>query len=222
MFKLLGAGLISTTCLLAAPAAAQEAAPAAPGGFAASFRAPEHDAGGYRTPNRDLSAHAVTWHVRVALNVAALGCRGADEARTVSAYNALIAAEKAALAAADAGEQADERVQWGAHWQDHHDDAQTKLYNFWAQPPAQAGFCQVAQAVLAEAAAVEPSDFAAFAAAALPRLEAPFLAAFATWDAYRAQLAAWQARSAVPSVPAAPVVIAAAAPVAVAAVVTAH
>ncbi len=203
MFKTIAC--LSPICVIAAmPAAAQEvpvtaqpavlvqpapvaddAEPRAPEGFAKTFATPQRDAGGaYRTPNRDLTPAEVTWHVRVALNVAALGCR--DEA---SAYNAMLTTEKEPLAAADAGAQAAER----ASGRDH-DDAMTKLYNFWAQPPAQAGFCAAAGEVLREAVNVEPADFPAFAAAALPRLEAPFVAAFARFDGYRAEVAQWKAR----------------------------
>lgn len=203
---------LSPICLLAVPAAAQEvpvtmqpavlvqpalapvaddAEPRAPEGFAKTFATPQRDTGGaYRTPNRDLSPAEVTWHVRVALNVAALGCR--DEA---TAYNAMLTTEKEPLAQADTGAQTAERAR-GGDWEARHDDAMTKLYNFWAQPPAQAGFCTAAADVLREAVNVEPADFPAFAAAALPRLEAPFVAAFARFDGYRAEVAQWKARHA--------------------------
>lgn len=181
---------VPTASLVAAPD--EVAVPRVPAGFAASFVAPTRDANGaYRTPNRDLSATEVTWHLRVALNVAALGCR--DQA---SGYNAMLIAEKEPLAAADAGAQRAERVRWGVDWEAQHDDAMTRLYNNFAQPPAQAEFCAAADEVLRAAATVEPADFAAFAESALPKLEAPFLAAFARFDGYRADLAGWQARHA--------------------------
>ena len=171
------------------PAPADDAEPRVPEGFAKSFAAPARDAGGaYRTPNRDLSPAEVTWHVRVALNVAALGCR-----YEATAYNAMLSTEKEPLAEADTGARAAERAR-GGDWEARHDDAMTKLYNFWAQPPAQAGFCAAAADVLREAATVEPANFPAFAAAALPRLEAPFVAAFARFDGYRAEVAQWRAR----------------------------
>ena len=159
----------------AAAIGSDAAPPVLPFGMAASFVAPPHDPrGGYVTPNRDLSPEEVTWHVRVALNVAALGCRQ-QAGETAAAYNALLVADRAVLAAALDG--------IGA--------AMTKLYNFWAQPPAQEGFCREATAVLRAAQAVAPADFPAFAAAALPRLEAPFLAAFAAIETYRDRMARW-------------------------------
>ncbi|MGJ3628705.1 hypothetical protein AB5I41_20590 [Sphingomonas sp. MMS24-JH45] len=77
--------------------------PQPPAIVAASFATPPRDAAGrYQTPNRDLSEGESVWHLRVALNVAALGCRGADEATTIAAYNALLASARAPLAGAQA------------------------------------------------------------------------------------------------------------------------
>lgn len=201
--------------LLAAPATAQafeDAAPLPPAGAAPSFVPPPHDATGYRTPNSGLTPDAAVWHVRVALNVAALGCRGPGEAATVAAYNAVLRTNVATLAAASAGTEKQFKARNGAAWQSRYDNDMTRLYHFFAQPPAQSGFCATAEAVLRESAGVEPSDFAAFAASALPRLEAPFLTFFAAYDEYRASLAEWKGRhtavviataSATPAAPAA-------------------
>ena len=53
--------------------------------------------GRYATPNRNLSADGAVWHLRAALNVAALACRGPDEAAIVAGYNALLARQKTLL-----------------------------------------------------------------------------------------------------------------------------
>ena len=171
--------------------ASDDAPPVLPFGMAASFAAPPHDsAGSYATPNRDLSPEEVTWHVRVALNVAALGCRQ-QAGETAAAYNALLDADKTVLAAALDGVGTRFKARFGSNWQAANDEAMTKLYNFWAQPSAQGGFCREANAVLHEAQTVEPGNFPAFAAAVLPRLEAPFLAAFAAIDDYHVRMARW-------------------------------
>jgi len=193
----LGAGFFAAALAMAAPATAQEvddAAPLPPTGSAATFVPPAHDATGYQTLNRGLSPEETTWHVRVALNVAALGCRGPNEAATTAAYNTILRADAAALAAAASGTEGVYKARHGTLWQARYDDDMTRLYNFFAQPPAHDGFCEAAEAVLRQSATVEPSSFPAFAAAALPRLEAPFIAFFASYDDYRASLAAWKAR----------------------------
>ena len=208
---------------LAAPATAQTVAddpmPVAPAMVAASFATPPRAADGrYATPNRDLSAPEALWHLRVALNVAALGCRDADEVATVAGYNALLARGRDPLAAAQAGMAIVYRQRHGAAAQARNDDAMTRLYNFFAQPTGHDGFCAAAKAVLLEAAVVEPAALNDYAIAALPRLEAPFLAFFATWDGYRTAMAGWQARHAPARAPvlatasAAPIVPAPAAP----------
>lgn len=199
------AATVSTAPVLSARDAARLAAavlmnaanemPTAPRGVAASYVTPPRDAAGqYVTPNRGLSADESVWHLRVALNVAALGCRDADEVATVAAYNALLAAAKPQLAAAQAGVTQRYKARFGAAHQTRNDDAMTRLYNFFAQPTGHAGFCTAAKAVLVESAAVQPVALAGYAATALPRLEAPFLAFFADYDGYRTRLASWRAR----------------------------
>jgi hypothetical protein len=50
--------------------------------------------GRYATPNRNLSADGAVWHLRAALNVAALACRGPESAQVVADYNTLLTAQK--------------------------------------------------------------------------------------------------------------------------------
>jgi hypothetical protein len=192
--------LVSVAALsCAAPALAQapadDPAPVRPADMADSFVAPARDAdGAYATPNRKLTADEATWHMRVALNVAALGCRDAEEAATVASYNLMLAEKKEALTAAGDGMAAAYRERFGAAWQARHDDNMTRLYNFWAQPPAHKGFCAAARQVLREVATVEPGALQGYATSALATLEAPFLTAFAAAENYHSAMAAWRAR----------------------------
>lgn len=141
-------------CLFAAPAAAQQQdVSMAPGG--------------------GLSAAETTWHLRAALNVAALACRGPDGDETVQLYNAMLRNEQAPLEAAAAGSEIAYKIRFAGHWQDAQDAAMTRLYNAYAGQDGREAFCAAAHDVLREAATVEPSSFEAFAAVALPRLRAP-------------------------------------------------
>ncbi len=151
--------------------------------------------GGFVTPNRGLSAAGSAWHLRAALNVAALGCRDAAEPQTVAAYNAMLTGKKAVLATADAALRAEYRARHGATWQDAHDGAMTRLYNFFALPPVQAQFCVEARAVLTEVGTLPADAFLASAPAALARLETPFIAFYTDYARYRAELAAWTSRA---------------------------
>lgn len=121
-----------------------------------------------------ISSAETSWQVRAALNVAALSCRDAVEQQTIASYNNLLVRHRASLAAADAGLKAQYRARYGTGWESRHDRDMTRLYNFFAQPGGHDGLCAEAQALLAEAGTVEPSEFAQFAAYALPRLRDPF------------------------------------------------
>lgn len=151
---LLSAGALSGAMFAGAPAAAQTFRPA--------------------VVTTNLSPLETLWHVRVALNVAALGCRDADERVTVAAYNALIRDQAGELAAANAAIDAKYKAQYGARWQDARERDMTRLYNFFAQPTAQPQFCATAKAELTKIAAVGARDLEQFAVDELPALEAPF------------------------------------------------
>lgn len=149
--------------------------------------------GRYATPNRNLSGDGAVWHLRAALNVAALACRGPDEATIIAGYNALLASQKATLNAAQARLTAEYKARFGAKgadWQDRYDDQMTRLYNFFSQAQARDAFCNAAVATLADGATVAPADLPAFASGRLAVLEKPFTDFYAAYDAWRAERAA--------------------------------
>ena len=123
--------------------------------------------------NRGLSPAATVWHMRVALNVAALACRGTQEATIVQRYNAMLATHKATLASAQT-QLSEQYRTGGGDWQDRYDDAMTRLYNFFSQAQAREAFCTAAAATLAESERLAPGELQTFAAAVLPTLDAPF------------------------------------------------
>jgi len=169
--------------------------PTLPPGLPASVNVPPTDASGaYLTLNHGLDPNETVWHVRSALNVAALSCRGVQEAAMVASYNAMLKAQKTSLAKALKATEARYKAEQGKTWQTVHDRHMTRVYNFFAQPTAQGAFCAAAAAVIAEAGTTKPADFTTFAATALPRLEAPFTDVYRAYDGYRRDLAQWQAR----------------------------
>lgn len=159
--------------------------------------------GRYLTPNRNLSADGAVWHLRAALNVAALACRGPDEAMIVAGYNALLNSRKATLNNAQTHLAAGYKVQ-GGDWQDRYDDEMTRLYNFFSQAQARDGFCHVAAATLADSAAIAEADFPAFASKRLAMLEKPFTDFYAAYDAWRAASTAANGTATVSTAQAAP------------------
>jgi hypothetical protein len=141
--------------------------------------------GSYATPNSDLDAAAAVWHLRVALNVAALGCRGAEGQAITAGYNAMLTRDKAALA------RANEVTIKAAGGQAAYDEAMTQLYNYFAQPSAKTAFCTAAASVTTTLANGGSIDAAA--PSALAALDRPFTDFYRSYDAYRTQLAVWQA-----------------------------
>lgn len=137
--------------------------------------------GSYATPNRNLSEAATIWHVRSALNVAVLGCP--QGTALAASYNQLLRVQRDPFKRAHATLTAENR---------NLDATMTRVYNYFSQPPAQRDFCPVATALLAKAVATPPADFADFAREALPQLDAPFIAFYRAYDAYRADLALWR------------------------------
>ncbi|TCQ11221.1 MULTISPECIES: hypothetical protein [Sphingomonas] len=140
--------------------------------------------GTYPTPNRNLTTSAKVWHLRAALNVAALACRGPQELTIVAGYNALLSAQKPVLAKAEAT-YASEYKAGGGDWQDRYDDSMTRLYNFFSQSPARDDFCAAAGTVLAQSAGLTAEALPAFAAQNLPVLERPFTDFYRAVDAWR-------------------------------------
>ncbi|KQN94289.1 hypothetical protein ASE95_05480 [Sphingomonas sp. Leaf231] len=141
--------------------------------------------GRWATPNAGLSASGTTWHLRAALNVAVLACRGPQQTEMVNAYNALLNSRKAELANAQSGLQGEYRATRGKAWEDAFDDQMTRLYNFFAQDFAHNGFCSAAQDALSAVATVPPAGLPAFAAQRLPALEAPFTDFFTAYDRWQ-------------------------------------
>lgn len=159
--------------------------PVPPPGSAPGLPIPVPVDGRFTTINSNVGPVEAAWHVRAALNVAALSCRG--DAAILPAYNALLTGRKAELATAYKAEKAG----WPGNTIDQH---MTRLYNFFAQPPSQPGFCQAAAVEAGQIGAVPPGGLADYAPAALARLEAPILAFYKAYDDYRVALAEWRAQ----------------------------
>lgn len=161
----------------APPATPIASAPAGYGNLVVPARLAD---GSYATPNRSVSAAGAVWHLRAGLNVAALSCRGAEEAALIASYNALIQRHRTAFDQAYRA-LASEYGSVAAF-----DQAMTALYNYYALPPARLGLCAAAQAVLTDAAAVPAGELVSFAPTALARIDRPYTQIFAAQDIWLA------------------------------------
>ncbi|KQN24791.1 hypothetical protein ASE86_00365 [Sphingomonas sp. Leaf33] len=166
------------------------AKPVPPAGAAANIILPARLAdGSFDTPNRALGDAAMLWHLRAALNVAALRCN--DQA-LIDAYNGFVRTHAKALAKAHDGTMA------GSGGQAAFDGRMTKLYNYFALPPVQDAFCAAATTIATEATTTPLGEVQRLATLGLPVLDAPFTNFFARYASYRADLAAWQAGQVAP------------------------
>lgn len=164
--------------------------PQPPAGAASNIMLPPRLAdGSFDTPNRAPGEAAAVWHLRAALNVAALRC---NDQSFVDTYNGFVRTHAKALAKAHSGAMA------AAGGQAAFDARMTKLYNYFALPPVQDAFCAAAGTILQEAVATPPGELQRLATLGLPVLDAPFTNFFTRYAAYRADLALWQAGQAAP------------------------
>lgn len=165
-------------------------APTPPFRASATTVVPPLRADGLRqTINRDLGPLETLWHVRSALNVAALSCTGPLYARLVDDYNAFIKNNSSSLRRANNAIKAKFRREISDR--KAHDRHQTSLYNYWSFSPLRRPFCDQAVQVSQRAIVTKSKDLNAFAAQVLPELEQPFNDFYLAYEQYQRDLEAW-------------------------------
>ncbi|TPE61163.1 SPOR domain-containing protein [Sandaracinobacter neustonicus] len=125
--------------------------------------------------HQNLDPLETVWHVRAGLNVAALSCAQRVGPGIVTDYNAFLKAKKDLLTQAY-NALSDEYRAKGGNWQRALDTDMTKLYNHFASPDAQAGFCDAAAVEVKRAIAATPDERQAWAETTLATLDKPFTA----------------------------------------------
>ncbi|MEP3050189.1 MAG: hypothetical protein ABJP48_11485 [Erythrobacter sp.] len=149
-----------------------------------------------QTVNRDLSDDELVWHFRSGWNVAALNCTSAQYQPVLTAYSAYISDHATAL------RQVSERID-SVYRAEHgsrragiraREGKLTSVYNFFALPPARAGFCRAALDVSNRALGQPSADPIAFAMANFTTLETPFNTFFNEYEEYQRTSAAWDAQ----------------------------
>lgn len=177
-------GPVQPPLIVAPPPPPPPPPPMPAGGYIGMKSATKRADGKYFTPNLENTDQAAVWHLRNALNVAALGCDQAGGG-VLEPYNAWIKTHAAVI---DRYYQAYIR-EWQTpgwwDWQRVFDDNQTRIYNFYAQPAIRSAFCAVAREEVAQVGQVAEGDLPTFARAALLRLDRPFVEFYAAYDAWR-------------------------------------
>jgi len=145
-----------------------------------------------QTINRDLGPLETLWHVRAALNVAALSCTGPLYERLVGDYNAFITNNSASLRSANNAIISKFQREIGREYKVEHDRHQTQLYNYWSFSPLRRPFCDQAVQISQRAIVTKSADLNQFAEQALPELEKPFTDFYLAYEEYERDLAAWR------------------------------
>jgi hypothetical protein len=194
--------------------------PRPPLGAPTGMRIPPINASGVRqTINTGVSQDQLLWNFRSAYNVAALDCLATQHAAILENYKAFLLTYSKALGVANKGVDQQFGVAKGRENVRAREAYMTQVYNFYALPPTLPAFCDAALAMSNDLAAISPAAPApaaptkgrgkapvkaapqgseatlrAFVATNQPKLDQVFLDFFNSYDQYRTDLAAWQAR----------------------------
>lgn len=168
--------------------------PMPPSSAAEGMSIPEKDADGkYLTANRGVTSNTALWHIRMALNVAALNCDKYGPTARLQ-YNQILALHKVMLNSANAAVDRNYSVAYGSSGMMSRERLNTVVYNFFALPPVIKTFCPAAVTVGQKIIAMPSSQLLEEAPALLAELEKPFQEFYAAYADYLRRLAEWQSR----------------------------
>lgn len=156
-----------------------------------------------QTINAKLTPAQTIWNVRSAYNVAALNCLKAEHAEILTHYKTFLKNQAKGLKAANTAVDADFRKRYGSAFIRPREAYMTQVYNYYAYPATLEAFCDAATVMARDSATVKPAELAAFSQRSMVTLETVFETFFRTFEQYRADVAAWDAKYA-PTAPAAP------------------
>jgi hypothetical protein len=169
------------------------ARPLPPGGAALGMVMPQVGVDGVRqTPNRAISTNEAVWHLRAALNVAALNCQGPVWDQIAVNYNKFIANNKATLTKISRAIDGEYKTRYpGQNALRVRDTKMTDLYNYFSMPAVKQEYCDTALAKSKEAAAVDYRVLTEFSGTALANIDGIFIRFFDAYVKYEADLAQW-------------------------------
>jgi hypothetical protein len=164
--------------------------------------------GRFVTANSGVTGDKAFWQLKIALNVAAIGCRGTEEATLVSAYNNIIKAHAKVIKSTEKTVITDLGKANKTSGVKERDRLSTQLFNYFAQPHAQRAFCSKANEVAQLVSSTPTAQVVGQAPGHLSALDQPFVDFYEAYARYQLDAAAWDAKYAQPpaimSAPAAP------------------
>lgn len=147
-----------------------------------------------RTVNTGLTPAQTTWNLRSAFNVAALNCLQPQHAGILEGYKKFLTNHAKALTALNGELDKQYKAQYGPSYVRDRETYNTQVYNYFALPPTLPQFCDAVLAMSQQSLTVTSPQLGTFAATSLPQLEAVFQSFFSSYDRYRTDAAAWDAR----------------------------
>jgi hypothetical protein len=156
--------------------------------------------GRFVTANSNITGERAFWQLKIALNVAAIGCRGLEEATLVAAYNNIIKTHGKTIRSTEKTVIKELGKESGTNGTAARDKLSTQLFNYFAQPPAQRDFCARANEVAQLVSTTPTEQVVDQAPAQLARLDQPFLDFYEAYAKYQSDVAAWDAKYAPPPV----------------------
>ena len=146
------------------------------------------------TVNARLTPAQTTWNLRSALNVAALNCLDLKHTGILPNYKTFLKTHSRDLSSTNRALARQFRDKHGSGYRDVQDSYMTQVYNYFALPPVQDAYCDMALSISNELVSVQRGELNTFALMALPRIEGVFEDFYRSYEKYRTDLAAWDAR----------------------------
>lgn len=169
--------------------------PMPPNGASGNIYLPPADASGLRRSiNRDISNTQIVWNLRSAYNVAALNCSSPKHVDILPRYKAFLTTHAKTLNAYNKKLDAEFKTRYGAKYIAPRESYITSVYNHYALPPTLTDFCDAVNAVMLDGMAIKSAELEPFAVRSLPSIEVVFDDFYRRYEAYRNDLAQWEAR----------------------------
>ena len=169
--------------------------PAPPLGASPLFKVPPMGLDGTRQSiNTKALPLQTVWNLRSAYNVAALNCLRPEHADILVGYKRFLKIYKVGLLKANRGVDADYRKRFGAAYIRPREAYMTQVYNYYAFPPTVRNFCDAALIMARESMTLKPAGLTEFALRYVPQFDGVFENFYRSYDQYRADAAAWDAK----------------------------
>ena len=144
--------------------------------------------------NTKIGPVQTVWNLRSAYNVAALNCQRIEHNDILIGYKRFLKIYKVGLLKANRGVDAEYRKRYGTAFIRPREAYMTQVYNYYAFPPTLPNFCDAALAMARESMTLKPLDLTVFAQRYVPQFDLVFENFYRSYDQYKSDAAAWDAK----------------------------